>query len=177
MSLNRYGHKNTPLRTYLKISSALMFIPAIISLKTQPVIFSIVLFMASIFSTLYHVSDECNHATSDEIWASLTLMLILVMSLRLSAELGFFHWRVGSIWALGIIAIVAYMTHGCRNDTSVTSHEYEMWHSIWHTFAAAAATLVIMKKSNISFNSDDSFVTWMKESYTKSKENLNQWQQ
>ncbi len=178
MHCNRYGQEHdTPLRVYLKVSSALMFIPAIISLKTQPIIFSVVLFMAAIFSTLYHLSDEANHATSDEIWASLTLMLILVMSLRLAAELGFFHWRVVSIFAFGITAIVAYMTHGCRNDTTVTSHEYEMWHSIWHTFAAAAATLVIIKRSDISFKSDDSFVTWIQESYQKSKENLNQWQQ
>lgn len=169
MSLNRYGQDHdSPLRVYLKVSSGLMFIPALISLHTQPIIISIILLMASIFSTLYHLSDECNHATSDEIWASLTLMILLVMTLRLAAELGFFNWRVISIFALGITAIVAYMTHGSRHDTSQTSHKYELWHSLWHTFAAVAATLIVMKKSSITFKSDDSLITTIKETYQKS---------
>jgi hypothetical protein len=167
--------KDSGLRTYLKVSSALMFIPAAISLYTQPVIISVVLLLAAIFSTLYHLSNECNHATSDEIWASLTLMILLVLSLRLSAELGFLHWRVIGVFAFGITAIVAYMTHGSRHDTSVTSRRYELWHSIWHTLAAASATLIIMRKSDIHFKSDDSFVKWIRDSYQKSREDLGHW--
>jgi hypothetical protein len=166
---NRYGQeKDSPYRIYLKISSTLMFIPAMISLYTQPMIISFVLFMASIFSTLYHMSDECNHATSDEIWASLTLMILLVMTLRLAAELGMFHWRVLLAFVFGVTAITAYMTKGSRNDTTETSIEYEKWHSIWHTFAAAAATVIVLQKSKITFRSD----TLMKDTYQKSRENI-----
>jgi hypothetical protein len=153
-----------------------MFVPALISLYTQPVAISVILFMAAIFSTLYHLSNECRHATSDEIWASLTVMVILVLGLRLTAELGFFHWRVLAIFSTGITAFVAYLTHGSREDTSVTTFKYELWHSIWHTLAAFAATLVVMKKSDIQFtNSNESLISWLQQTYEKSKENLSEW--
>ncbi len=170
--MGRYGKKDSPWRIYMKVSSAMLFIPAIVSLYTQTLMISIVLLLASTFSTMYHLSDEESHGTSDEIWASLTLMVLLVLSLRLSAELGFIHWRVISIWAIGITAIVAYLTYGCRSDTSVTSEKYELWHSLWHTFAAIAALLVVYKRSTIQFHSDESFVDWLKRSFHKSRENI-----
>ena len=170
---NRYGQEtDPPSRIYLKISSTLMFIPACISLYTQPMVVSFILMMASIFSTLYHMSDECHHATTDELWASLTLMVLLVMTLRLAAELGILNWRVLLTIVSGVTAITAYMYKGSRQDTTVTSTEYEKWHSVWHTLAAVAATLIVLKKSKITFRSDDSFYTLMKDTYQKSRADL-----
>jgi len=125
-------------------SSAFFFIPAILALFRQSLVVAIIYFNAAIFSTLYHVSDQKQYAELDVIWASLAILISLVMLAVISLYYAPWNWRVFLPFMFGISGLIVYFVGGQCSDTCQTNdHHYVLYHSLWHLFIGLAGLAVV----------------------------------
>lgn len=125
-------------------SSALFFVPALISAFRQQLIVTITFTGAALFSTLYHSYNEQEFTELDVIWASLAILVALLMLAVLVRHYRPWHWRVSLPLALGLTALILYFVEG-RNSTSnsVDPSHYNLYHSLWHLFVALSALVLV----------------------------------
>lgn len=150
------------LKALVVSSSALFFIPTIISAFTQHVIIFIILFMTSLFSTLYHSFDEEKFETIDTIFASLSLILAILLTFALglqykmakdqSTQKKRYLARLIIVVIFGIGALVAYFLGGSDldSDDDTDNEHYDALHSGWHMGLFVAGTALVAQPINLS---------------------------
>jgi hypothetical protein len=127
-------------------SAASLFLPAVISLYTQPFFVSLVLLLAALFSTLYHESDETTYATADEITALIAFLLVFVMLTLLAVKYGIFSRRVVIPFVFGAVAVGFYLFGNDQEGDGLTTRAEDINHSIWHIGTTLAATFIVIQR-------------------------------
>lgn len=130
-------------------SSTTFFVPALVASCYQSILVAIVFFNAALFSTMYHAYGENRYESLDIIWASLALLLALMLIAVLVKRFGVWSWQVLLPMLMGSTAIVLYLTEG--NITgNMRPSEYETFHSLWHVLSSIAVTLLAMHPVRLS---------------------------
>ena len=122
-------------------SSATAALPACVAFYKQPAPVAIVLINATVFSVLYHESEEEKYDVMDQIWANLSLLLIILGFVVMLRTRGVDR-RVVFTLATAVLAGVMYALQGYR-EPGPSTEKYELYHSLWHIFSALAATSVV----------------------------------
>ena len=126
-------------------SSALMFIPSAIAFFRQSMVVAIAFTVSTIFSVMYHVHSEKKYAELDIIWASLAILVALVMLTIISMRYPPWSWRIVLPVAFGMAAILEYFFMGQADDeTDSETDDYATFHSVWHLLIVAAATFLVV---------------------------------
>jgi uncharacterized membrane protein YfcA len=132
-------------------SSAFLFIPTFISFFRQSLIVTIILLNSAIFSTLYHLSDEKDYETFDLIWASLAILIGLLLLAALARKYPPWNWRIFMPFALSTAAFVIYFVEGSASTTEDTdSSHYDLWHSLWHLLIGLAGLFLVWTPVNLA---------------------------
>lgn len=131
--------------TFIMLSGATLAIPAVVSFFKQPLIFPIVLSVATGMSLMYHHNEEQKFEDLDQIWASFTMLIGALGFLLIMKQYGTFHWRTVGIVLTGIAALVLFFQQDYR-ETDVVKRDgnYELYHALWHTFASASILIIVM---------------------------------
>jgi len=131
---------------YTVASAAFLFVPTLISAYTQAMPVTLAFGFSTVFSTMYHASDEDSYETLDVIWANIAMFLALIMIGLIAIRYGVFHWRVLVPFIFGSIAIALYFIHGYADDDEDpdTLPEYDLYHSLWHLFLGLAAISIVI---------------------------------
>jgi len=133
-------------------SSALFFIPTIISFFRQSVVVTLIYFFSALFSTLYHASDEGSYSEEDVMWAVLAIFISLVMLAILTLHYPIWNWRIIIPIIFGIAGIVIYVTQGQLSETPCdkADENYAIYHSIWHVLMCVSATSLVWSPIDLS---------------------------
>lgn len=149
--------KKQIMHPWVVASSSLFFVPAFIALGRQNVVVAIVLMASSLFSLLYHINDERAYEELDVIWASLAVLIALLLLCVLLTRYVPWHPRVALPLAFGLAGLLVYFLEGQSTGTGGTdSNHYELYHSLWHFFVALSATALVwtpvqMSELNFTF--------------------------
>lgn len=141
---------------YVVGSSALFFVPTLLSFFRQSIVVTIVLFNAALFSTLYHFSDETEYENLDIIWASITVLMALLLMAILARRFPPWNWRVFLPFSFGLAAFIVYFTQGQARATEgsdeldTDSNTYILWHSLWHVLIGLAGTFLVWTPVNLA---------------------------
>ena len=150
------------LKALVVSSSALFFIPTIISAFTQHLMIFVILFMTSLFSTLYHSFDEEKFETIDTIFASLSLILAILLTFALglqykmaksnSFEKKQLLARLLIVVIFGVAALVCYFVGGSdlSEDDDTDNDHYDALHASWHIGLFVAGTALVAKRIDLS---------------------------
>jgi len=139
--------------TFVFLTALTLYIPAYISIWTQPFPITLIILAAATWSSLYHYHRELEFQEMDVIWANLTSLFIGLMLILVSMQYGFFSQQV--IWPL-IIAIVAMIIYinkaSVRPGESVsTVPNYDYWHGLWHLLTSLTAFLLVNHRTNYKY--------------------------
>ena len=147
-----------PGHAWVIASSALFFIPTVISFFRQSIVVTLIYFFSALFSTLYHASDENNYSDEDVMWAVLAIFISLVMLAILTLHYPIWNWRILIPILFGIAGIVIYVTEGQLSETPCdkADEHYAIFHSIWHTLMAISGTALVwspidLAEANMSY--------------------------
>ena len=134
------------------VSSALLFLPAILSFFRQSLVVTIVFFCSALFSTMYHANDENNYEDLDLIWASLTILVALVMLCLIATKYVFWNWRVLLPLVFGVAGLLVYFLEGMQSTDPLQKDDshYDLYHSLWHLFIAIAGTFLVWTPVNVA---------------------------
>lgn len=133
-------------------SSALFFIPTIISFFRQSIVVTLIYFFSALFSTLYHASNEGNYSQEDVMWAVLAIFISLIMLAILTLHYPIWNWRILIPICFGVAGIVIYLSEGQLNETAChhADEQYSIFHSIWHLLMALSATALVWSPIDLS---------------------------
>lgn len=139
-------------------SSSLFFVPAFLAFFRQNIVVAIIFFNAALFSTLYHLNDETEYEDLDVLWASLAVLISLVLLAVLARHYPPWHLRILVPFFLGVAGFIVYFVGGqMSSDPAVTEDDhYDLYHSLWHLFiglagAAVAWTPVNLAEANFTY--------------------------
>jgi hypothetical protein len=136
-------------------SSALFFIPGIVAFLRQSIIVAIVFLMSALFSTLYHTSGQIDYGDSDVMWASMGILIALLMLAINAMHYPVWNWRVFVPVVSGITAVVLYVVGGQNTNSGGEGSHYDLYHSLWHVFitiGALALTLTPVDLTEIQYS-------------------------
>lgn len=144
--------KQTSANSYTVASAAFLFVPTLMSVYTQSMPITLTFAFSTVFSTLYHTSNEESYGTLDVIWANIAMFLALIMLGLIAVRYGVFHWRVMLPFIFGAAAISLYFFHGYADDGVDPNNleHYELYHSLWHLFLGLAAIAIVITPVDIS---------------------------
>jgi len=133
-------------------SSAFFFVPTLLAFFRQSLLVTIIYFNAALFSTLYHVHDEKQYADLDVMWASLAVLISLVMLAVVALHYAPWNWRVFLPFAFGIAGFIVYFVGGQASDTCVAEgdDDYDLFHSLWHLFVGLAGLFIVWTPVDLS---------------------------
>ena len=136
---------------YTVASAAFLFVPTLISVYTQAMPVTLTFAFSTVFSTMYHASDEDDYETLDVIWANIAMFLALIMIGLIAIRYGIFHWRVLVPFILGAAAIFIYFFNGYADDDENPNDlpDYDLYHSLWHVFLGLAAISIVITPVDI----------------------------
>lgn len=123
-------------------SSAFFFVPAVIAFLRQSLLVAIVYIMSALFSTLYHTSNELDYGDMDVMWASMAILVSLVMLAIIAMHYAPWNWRVVLPVAFGVTAVVLYAVGGQNMDSTSKDSNYDLYHSLWHLFVGLAGIVL-----------------------------------
>jgi hypothetical protein len=144
---------STQLWSFVFLSALTLYIPATVSIWTQPFPITLILFASATWSSLYHYHREQEYGQLDVIWANITSLFTALMLILVSMQFGFFSKQV--MWPL-FVALVALFIY----DTKAFIHEgetpqdvpnYNIWHGIWHLLSSLTALLLVYHKTNYKY--------------------------
>lgn len=150
------------LKAWVVSSSALFFIPTVLSAFTQHIIVFVVLFMTSIFSTLYHAYDEEKFETIDTIFASFSMLLSIMLTFGLgvqykkaktgSTEKKILLGRLLCVVIFGVAALTVYFVGGSdlSSNDDTENEQYDILHGLWHAFLFIAGTALVAKRIDLA---------------------------
>ncbi len=130
-------------------TSALLFLPATVAFVRQAIPVAIVYFGAALFSTLYHSYGEQRYADMDVMWASLAVLVGLVVLALLAARYAFWNWRILVPALCGLAGVTLFFIsadHGDDEEDGVSRSDnsnYEILHSIWHGLMTVAGIALL----------------------------------
>jgi len=132
-----------PGHAWVIASSALFFIPTIVSFFRQSIVVTLIYFFSALFSTLYHASDEGSYADEDVMWAVLAIFISLIMLAILTL-----HFPI----IFGIAGIVIYLTEGQLSETPCdkADENYAIFHSIWHVLMMFSGLCLVWTPIDLS---------------------------
>lgn len=137
--------------TWVIASSGLFFIPAVVALFRQSLLISIILLSSALFSTLYHASTETSYAELDVFFASLALIIAVIMLLIVASRYGVLSWRFFCPFSLGLAGLIVYFVEGQFDPVRPqASCHYDLFHSLWHLLLSIAAFILVMTPVDVS---------------------------
>jgi hypothetical protein len=127
----------------LNFTNTFFFIPPFILTLKGYHIFSIILFLAALFSTLYHESNQTRFVELDMVFASLSIFIILYLYLFICLKI--YHPLSHQILLpliFGILSLVVYFIKGDHHYDDL--EYYSFYHSCWHMLAFISSLLVVL---------------------------------
>ena len=112
----------------------------------------IVLLLSATFSTLYHVNYEQEYSDLDVIWASLAIVVALIMLAVFAMKYAPWNWRVMLPLVFGLTGLIIYFVggHASGNCAAVIEDaNYDLYHSLWHLFVGLAALVLVWTPANL----------------------------
>jgi hypothetical protein len=148
--------RNTPKKThqtFVFVTALTLFIPAIFSAWTQPFPVTIIIFLASTWSSLYHYSQEKQFQELDVIWANITSLFTGLMLILVAMQYGFFSKEVIYPLLIAILAFGIYIEKASvqPGQSTDTVPNYDLWHGIWHCLTSLTALLLVYHKTNYNY--------------------------
>lgn len=123
-------------------SSAFFFVPGVIAFLRQSILVSIIFLMTALFSTLYHTSNEQDYGDMDVMWASMAILVALLMLAINAMHYAPWNWRVVLPLAFGVTGIVLYVVGGQYTNSGGEPSNYDLYHSLWHLFIGLAGIVL-----------------------------------
>lgn len=151
MSASSSQHDHSDSHTWVIASSGLFFLPGAVALFRQSLIVSIILLASALFSTLYHASTETSYAELDVFFASLALMVAVVMLLIVASRYGVLSWRFFCPFSLGLAGLIIYFVEGQFDPVQPKAFQhYDLFHSLWHLLLSIAAFILVLTPVDLS---------------------------
>lgn len=145
---------------YLVGSSALMFIPAGISVFTQAFPFTLIFLFSAIFSMLYHWDNQSSYMVEDVVLALLSMIAGLILLTAISIKYSVYSWRVVLPSFFAILGVALYFFAGrcnCDGSKGEVEDDYILYHSLWHLFLSLSAGLIVITPIKVSSVLDSSY--------------------
>lgn len=139
--------------TFVFLSALTLYIPAVVSIWTQPFPVSIILFISATWSSLYHYHQEKEFQELDVIWANLTSLFTLFMVVLVAMQFGFFSRQVMLPLLTASIALGIFIFKGSvpQGGTIEDVPNYDVWHGIWHILSSLTALGFVYHKTNYDY--------------------------
>lgn len=136
---------------YTFLSALTLAVPTIIAVFNQPVVFTVILTNATLWSVLYHYSKETQYQSLDEIWANLVIIIAGTLMVLTMPMYPVYHWRIILPTILGALGVFIFLTRGYvpLGERPSNIEEYEFWHSIWHILATLTILILVTSKYDI----------------------------
>lgn len=134
--------KDVSANPWVVASSAFFFVPGLIAFLRQSIIVAIIFLMTALFSTLYHTSCEQDYGDMDVMWASMAILVALLMVAINAMHYAPWNWRVLLPVAFGVTGVVLYVVGGQNTNSGGEPSNYDLYHSLWHLFIGLAGIVL-----------------------------------
>lgn len=146
------------------LSAISMFVPTIIAIFRQPVVFTVILINAALWSSLYHYSAETKYQSLDEIWANMVIIVAGTLMVLTLPMYPFYHWRIVLPTITGLAALYVFFftkAYVPLGQVPQNLDEYDKWHSLWHILATVTILILVTSKFNLKVIGDSYYKIWM----------------